>query len=184
MSFCIKPLNKLILKLCGFKMDYSVPPEAHKCVMVFAPHTSMWDFVVGKMVLDVMGLRMKFLIRKESFRFPFGFILKALGGIPVDRQHVKQLPIHVGEQIKKEKEIAVLIAPEGTRKLAPVWKKGFYFIAQYAQVPLCLCYINWGEKTGGIGSTIYPSGDYEKDLQQIQDFYRGMKGKHPDQFNL
>lgn len=184
MNFCCKPLNKFLLKLFGFTMDYTVPEEAKKCVLVFAPHTSMWDFVVGKMVLDVMGLNVKFMIRKESFRFPMNIILNLLGGIPVDRQHVRMLPVHIGNMIKKEDNIAVLIAPEGTRKRVEVWKKGFYFIAQYAEVPMCLCYIDWGKKIGGIGPVIKVTGDYDADLKAIQDFYRGMKGRHPENFNL
>jgi 1-acyl-sn-glycerol-3-phosphate acyltransferase len=152
--------------------------------MVFAPHTSMWDFVIGKFIFTVMRINVRFMIRKESFHFPIGTILRLLGGVPVDRQHVKRLPIHIGEKIKHTDKIAILIAPEGTRKYTEVWKKGFYFIAQYAQVPICLSYLDWKSKTGGVKKVLYPCNDYDKDLKIIQDFYRGMKGKHPDQFNL
>jgi len=167
-------------------MDFQVPKEAEKCVMVFAPHTSMWDFVVGKLTLIVMGLKPKIMIRKESFWFPLGLLLTFLGGIPVDRKHPAGLPATMASEIKKRKKISLIIAPEGTRKYTTHWKKGFYFIAQSAQVPICLCYIDWSNKTGGIFSdVIMPHLDnYEEDLTFIQNHYRGMKGKHAGQSHL
>ena len=177
-------LARWILKTAGFTIDYNVPPQSHKCVLVFAPHTSKWDFVVGKLAFIGMQIDIKFFIKKESFGLISGFFLKKLGGIPVDRQHVKKLPVHVGEMIKQKERMSVLIAPEGTRKRVDTWKKGFYFIAQYAQVPMCLGYLDWSTKKGGIGPVMYPTGDYDADLIKIEDFYRGMKGKHEDQFNL
>ena len=177
---------RMILWAWGFEMDFRVPQAAEKCVMVFAPHTSMWDFVVGKLTLTAMGLKPKFMIRKESFWFPFSLLLKSLGGIPVDRKRPTSLPAVMANEIKKRKKIALIIAPEGTRKYTKHWKKGFYFIAQYAQVPVCMCYIDWQKKTGGIFSdAITPHLDgYAKDLAFIQNHYCGMKGKHPGQSNL
>lgn len=175
---------KWILRTAGFDIDYNIPEESHKCVVVFAPHTSMWDFVVGKLAFVGMQVDIKFFIKKEAFKPVIGSILKKLGGIPIDRQHVKNLPLHVGEMIKQADKLSVLIAPEGTRRRVNTWKKGFYFIAQYAQVPMCLGYLDWNTKKGGIGKVMYPTGNYEEDLKKIEDFYRGMKGKHADQFNL
>ena len=177
---------KVILKAFGFQMDFQVPKEAEKCVMIFAPHTSMWDFVIGELTLTVMGLNPKFMIRKESFWFPLGLLLKFLGGIPVDRKHPAGLSMAVANEVKKRKKIALIIAPEGTRKYTKYWKKGFYFIAQYAQVPICMCYIDWEKKTGGIFPiAITPESDnYDKDLEFIQNHYRGMKGKYPEQSNV
>lgn len=174
---------KIILSAWGFKIDFQVPKEAEKCVMVFAPHTSMWDFVVGKLVLTAFGLNPKFMIRKESFWFPLGLFLKYLGGIPVDRKHPVGLPAAMVNEIKKRERITLIIAPEGTRKYTTHWKKGFYLIAQSAQVPICICYIDWAEKRGGIfPDVIIPQSDnYENDLPFIQNHYRGMKGKNVGQ---
>jgi 1-acyl-sn-glycerol-3-phosphate acyltransferase len=177
---------KIILWALGFKIDFQIPKEAEKCVMVFAPHTSMWDFVVGKLTLTMMGLKPKFMIRKESFWFPFSLLLKSLGGIPVDRKHPVGLTVAMAIEIKKREKITLIIAPEGTRKYTNYWKKGFYLIAQQAQVPICLCYIDWGKKTAGIfPDIIVPKPDnYDNDLAFIQNLYRGMKGKHLGQFHL
>jgi len=177
---------RFILFALGFKIDYQVPKEAEKCVMVFAPHTSKWDFVIGKLILIVFGLQSKFMIRKESFWFPLGLLLRQLGGIPVDRKQPATLPTAMANEIKKRERITLVIAPEGTRKLTTHWKKGFYVIAQQAQVPICLCYIDWGKKTGGIfpNAILPPFDDYEGVLTFIQNHYRGMEGKHPEQFSL
>lgn len=175
---------KFLLKKTGFTIDYNVPEEARKSVMAFAPHTSLWDFVVGKMVFVAMGVQIKFLIKKEYFFPPLGYFLRKWGGIPVDSKRIRSLPIDVGNLIKSSEKMTVLIAPEGTRKLVKTWKRGFYFIAEYANVPIFLSYLDWKTKRGGIGPSIYPSGDYEKDLEKIYTFYRGMQGKHPEKFNL
>ena len=182
----IRFLCRISLLIFGFSIDYQVPDASKKCVMVFAPHTSMWDFVIGKLVLTVMGLKPKFMIRKESFWFPLGLLLKSLGGIPVDRKRPSGLPAAMAVEMKKRKKITLIIAPEGTRKYTTHWKKGFYIIAQHAQVPICLCYIDWGKKTGGIFQTVItPASDsYDKDLAFIQNHYRGMKGKHAGQSHL
>ncbi len=177
-------LLKFILKKLGFIIDYNVPKEAKNSILAFAPHTSFWDFIVGKMVFVAMEMKIHFLIKKDFFVFPIKHLLIKWGGIPVDKKRIRMLPIDIGNIIKSNNEIAILIAPEGTRKLVKTWKRGFYFIAEYANVPIFLCYLDWKTKKGGIGPCIYPSGDYEKDLIIMQDFYRGMEGKHPEQFNL
>jgi len=177
---------KIIISAFGFTVDYRTPKEAKKCVMVFAPHTSMWDFVIGKLVLTVMGVSPKFMIRKESFWFPMGILLRALGGIPVDRKHPVHVPAAMADEIKQRRKISLVIAPEGTRKYTNNWKKGFYFIAQQAEVPICVCYIDWGTKTVGVSLDIiiHSPNDYDSDLAFIQNYYRGMRGKHSGQFNL
>ena len=79
-------------KVLRFEVDYSVPEGARKCVIAFAPHTSIWDFVIGKMVMVVMGLRSQVMIKKEAFFFPLGPLLRSAGGIPVDRSNAAKLP--------------------------------------------------------------------------------------------
>lgn len=148
----MRKINAFILKLLRYHIDtVNIPPEARKCVLLFAPHTSYSDFLIGRMSLSAMGVKTVFLIKKEAFFFPLGPILKSLGGIPVDRVNVRKFPIFAAEYIKKQDEIAFLVSPEGTRKLNPNWKKGFYFIAQEAQVPIALGYLDYKTRRGGIG---------------------------------
>lgn len=181
----MKKINHFLLKILGYKIDtVNIPEEAKKCVLLFAPHTSMLDFIIGRMSLSAMGVKTVFLIKKEAFWFPLGNILRALGGLPIDRQHARNFTNYASELMKREKEIAFLIAPEGTRALATKWKKGFYYIAQKADVPIVLGYLDYHSRHGGMGPVFYPTGDYEKDLAVIAQFYYGMRGRYKGKFNL
>jgi 1-acyl-sn-glycerol-3-phosphate acyltransferase len=165
-------------------VDLANLPEEKKYVLMVAPHTSWADFALGKIALKAMDVKTTFLIKKELFFFPFGLYLKYLGGYPVDRKKVGSLTDVLADFIKEEEEIAFLITPEGTRKRVEVWKRGFYYIALKAEVPLALGYLDYGARKGGVGPVFYPTGNYEEDLKEIQKFYRGMKGRRPGRFNL
>lgn len=174
----------LLEKVGRFRVDYTVPEGAEKCVMVFAPHTSMWDFFWGKLVMMAMDLNSKVMIKKELFFFPLGILLKKMGGIPVDRKRAMHFPKQMAEMMKETDKIALLIAPEGTRDLVKNWKKGFYYIAKAAGVPVYLSYIDYSSMRAGIGLRIDLTDDYEGDLRKIENFYRGMQGKYRGLFNL
>jgi 1-acyl-sn-glycerol-3-phosphate acyltransferase len=128
-------------------------------------------------------LKIRVLIKKEVFVFPLGGVLRKLGGVPVARGKKNNLVEQVIELFQKNQTMVVVITPEGTRKRVRHWKKGFYYIAMEAKVPIALGFIDYGTRTGGIGPLLYPSGNYEKDLAIMMDFYRNKKGLHPEQFN-
>lgn len=173
-----------ILKLMGWKIKGSAP-EIKKYVLIAAPHTSNWDFVIGRMGLYYLKVRaLKVMIKKEFFFFPVGILLKALGAIPVDRRQSAPLVNTALKWFNKTETMALLITPEGTRKRVERWKKGFYFIAEKANVPIVLTYLDYAKKEGGIGPTIYPTGNYEEDLKKIEDFYRDKTARYPENFNL
>ena len=180
----MKKISLLILKFLNYKIDLVNIPEEKKYVLVFAPHTSWLDFVIGKIALTAMGVKTTFLIKKEFFFFPLGSYLKYIGGYPVNRKRAQKLTDTLAAYIKERDEIAFLITPEGTRKRVETWKRGFYYIAQKAEVPIALAYLDYGDKRGGIGPVFYPTGDYDADLQEIQKFYCGMQGKRKGCFNL
>jgi XTP/dITP diphosphohydrolase len=178
-------INRFLLKMMGYNIDVvNIPPEAKKCVILFAPHSSMLDFIVGKMALVAMGVKTYFLIKQEAFIFPLNYLLKALGGVPVDRKNVKKFPLLAANLIKNSEEIAFLVAPEGTRKCTNNWKKGFYFIAQQAEVPVILGYLDYRSRKGGLGHIFPLSGDINADLAQIQRYYYGMRGRYRGYFNF
>jgi 1-acyl-sn-glycerol-3-phosphate acyltransferase len=181
----MKRINYFILKLFGYDIDIiNVPLEAKKCVIAFAPHTSMSDFIVGRMALSAMGVKTVSLIKSEVFWWPLGSILKKLGGMPVDRKNARNFHKFAADLIRNSNEIALLIAPEGTRKRNPKWKKGFYFIAKEAEVPIMLGYLDYTVKKGGIGKVFYPGDNIEDDMIEIKKFYYGMKGIHKGKFDL
>lgn len=149
-----------------------------------APHTSNFDFFIGRIAYYSSGLKIKFLIKQEAFIFPFQTLLRSFGGIPVNRSKKSNLVQRIVHMFENNDRFLIAVTPEGTRKLSTEWKKGFYFIAQQAKVPIALGYIDYKKKEGGYGPIITPSGDYEKDLKFIEDFYRNITPKHPEKFNL
>jgi 1-acyl-sn-glycerol-3-phosphate acyltransferase len=180
----MKKICLFILKFFNYKLDVENIPQIKKYVLVFAPHTSWTDFVIGKIALTAMGVKTTFLIKKEFFFFPLGLYLQYIGGYPVDRKNTKNLTDKLAQYIKANEEIAFLITPEGTRKRVETWKRGFYHIAQKANVPVALAYLDYRDKKGGIGPVLYLTGDYNADFQKIIEFYSGMKGRKRGRFNL
>ena len=180
-----KKFFNFILNILGFKIDkVNLPPELKKCVLLFAPHTSYCDFVIGAMAIYVMGFKATLLIKKEAFFWPLSVLLRKAGGMPIDRKKVKRFPIYAANFIKEQDECAFLISPEGHRKLVTEWKKGFYFIAMEAGVPIVPGYLDFRSKRGGVLPAFYPTGDYEKDLAELEKNYYGMHGYNKGQFNL
>ncbi len=177
-------IARLILRLAGWRVCGEMPEGLKKSVIIMAPHTSNLDFVIGW--FGILGLKIKpsLLIKKEAFYFPAGPILKAMGGIPLDRSKSKNDIKYVTNLFEKKEVFHLVITPEGTRKLNRRWKKGFYYVARKAGVPIVLGFMDYGNKTGGIGHIIYPTGNFEEDFKKIEDFYRGKTARHPEQFNL
>lgn len=180
----MKLIAKIILKIWGWKLNGIIPPGVDKCVVIAAPHTSNVDFFVGRLAYFAIGVKLTFLIKKEVFVFPIGGILRAWGGIAVDRGKNNNMIDQVVELFNQTDSLYVLITPEGTRKLSNRWKKGFYLIAQRANVPIAMGYADYAKKEAGVGPVIYPSGNYEEDLKIIQDFYRHITARYPENFNL
>ncbi len=180
----MKKISALILKMLGWKISGNVNSDINKYVMIIAPHTSFWDFLIGRLAFNVLGIKVKFLIKKEFFVFPINLMLKALGGVPVNRGKSFNLVNQVSKMFSENKRLAVAITPEGTRKLNHNWKKGFYLIALKSKVPIVLGYLDYKEKTAGIGEMFYPSGDYEKDFKMLENFYKSRSAKYPENFNL
>jgi len=177
-------ISKLLLKLSGWTLIGGLPKDIKKCVVIVAPHTSMWDFVWGRLAFWVMRVKVKFLIKKESFDTFYGGLLKWAGGIPVDRKNSTNMVESIAALFDKNKSLVITITPEGTRKYNANWKKGFYYIALRAKVPIALGILDYAKKEGGVGKVFMPSGNFEEDFKMIENFYRGRKGKHPENFNL
>lgn len=180
----MKKIAKFILWLSGWKLVGEKEAHMNKCVFIEAPHTSMWDFLWGRLGLWQLGIKVKFFIKKEMFVFPLGPILKFLGGIPVDRGKNSKMVDQIVEMFNKSETFSLVITPEGTRKYTEHWKKGFYYIAVKANVPIYLGYLNYEKKEGGAGKIFYPTGNYEKDLVEIQEFYKDKVAKYPENFHL
>ncbi len=180
----LKKLLKLYFKITGWKIVNDFPSDIKKGILLFAPHTSYSDFKIGRITFYIYGTNIKFLIKKEVFVFPFNFLIKMLGGIPVDRKNNKNLTEKIAEKLIKSDDLIIMIAPEGTRKPAKRWRKGFYQMALKANVPIILSFIDYKKKECGILDIIYPTGDYEKDLEKIISYYKDISPKYPQNFIL
>jgi 1-acyl-sn-glycerol-3-phosphate acyltransferase len=180
----MKIVGKFLFYAIGWKIVGSIPDSIKKCVIIAAPHTSNWDFYVGRIAYWALGVPVKFLIKKEAFDNPLGGLLVKMGGIPVDRKKSTNLVDQVASLFNHHEILNIVVAPEGTRKLSKNWKKGYYFIALKAKVPMVLGFVDYKNKEGGFGPIIYPSGDYEKDILQIEAFYKTKTARHPENFNL
>jgi len=155
-------------------------PDLDKYIMIVGPHTSGWDFLLGVATRGILKLDIKFLGKKELFKFPFGAYFRWLGGHPVDRSKSTSLVDFVVETFDKSEKFLLAIAPEGTRSYVPKWKTGFYYMALKAKVPIVMVGFDYGRKELNLQPPFYPTGSLEKDLEIMQAYYRGIKGKHPE----
>lgn len=180
----MKFIAKVILRIFGWSVFGKIPADVPKCVVAVAPHTSMWDFVLGRLAFWELGLKARFLIKKEMFFWPLGPIVKWLGGIPVDRQKKGNLVEQVAAMFDEYDSLYIVVTPEGTRKLVSTWKKGYYYISIKAKVPIALGLLDYKKKQGGVMKMFYPTGDFEADSKLVQEAYRGAGAKHPEKYNL
>ena len=151
-----------------------------------APHTSNWDFYIGIIGFWSLGVNAKLLIKKEAFKPGIGFILKKLGGIPVDRKKKTNLTDKIAELYQNNDEMIILFTPEGTRSYNDKWKKGFYYLAKKANVPIVLGYLDYKRKVGGFLTDFDPVWEEEKDFEKIKQLYKekGITAKHPEMTDI
>ena len=166
------------MRIGGWKVHEELP-QAEKYVLVAYPHTSNWDFPLALLAMVAIGFRFKWVGKEFLFREPLGIIMRALGGIPVNRRAPKDFTEKIVSLFNSRQRLILGITPEGTRSKTEYWKTGFYRIACEASVPIALGYIDYKTKTLGVGSLLIPSGDLEKDIPKIRKFYVNKIGKHP-----
>jgi 1-acyl-sn-glycerol-3-phosphate acyltransferase len=155
------------------------PFPGDKFVLIGAPHTSNMDFFYMIATSWVLRIKLYFIGKHTLFRPPFGWILKALGGIPVDRRASHGVVDQVAEQIKAADEFILVITPAGTRKFTDHWKSGFYWIAFRAQVPIVCGALDYRQKKANLGLSFEPSGDVGADMDRIRAFFQGVRGRFP-----
>ena len=127
-----------------------------------------------------MGVRISWFGKHQLFIPPWGWFMRKLGGIPVDRRAPQSLVMQMGEKFNRSSELVLAVPPEGTRIKVDVWKSGFYHIASKGEVPIGLGYLDYEQKLCGLGMFVIPSGDVNQDMNKIRDFYRNIRGKYPD----
>jgi len=168
-----------ILGLSGWRV-VSQPPSAQKGVVIIYPHTSNWDFILGVLARAVLQLRMHWVGKHTLFSWPFESIMRALGGVPVDRSQTRGLVEQLQKEFDRYEQFFIVITPEGTRSRTEYWKSGFYHIALGLKVPLGLATFDYAKREIDLTNWYWPTGDKEKDMAHIREVYRGRRGKHPE----
>lgn len=171
---------RAILGLFGWKVVGEMPADK-KVVFIFAPHTSNWDFVVMMAARFCFKMKPAYLGKHTLFKPPFGWFFRMLGGIPVERSSSHNVVEQVVKIIDERDEIALALAPEGTRSKTNCWKSGFYHIALKAKVPLVLAFLDTKTRTLGLGKVLELTGDQELDMDNIKEFYQDKIGFKPEQ---
>lgn len=174
-----------MLRMAGWKVDITAP-RRDKCVICVAPHTSNWDFILGLFAYKSLGREANFLMKEFWFFFPLKYLLKALGGIPVpSRNHRKgSLTQAVIDKFDSSSYMNLAVTPEGTRSAQPQWHTGFLHIALGAGVPIQLGVIDYHDKTIIIRKEYQPTGDVDRDMSFIKDYYRNFPDAalYPEKF--
>jgi 1-acyl-sn-glycerol-3-phosphate acyltransferase len=178
----LRAFSIAFLKLNGWKIEGSLPPDGQKSVLIAAPHTSNWDLPYTLMVAFVLRLHIYWMGKEQIFRPPFRGLMMWLGGIPVQRESANNLVAASVQAIQAaDGPLQLVVPPEGTRSKVRYWKSGFYYIATGAGVPIVLAYMDYERKVSGLGPVFHPSGDLEADMVRIQAFYAPFKGKNAAQ---
>jgi len=179
MRTLVAAFARLCLALFGWRATGARPAQSHY-VLIAAPHTSNWDFPLMLLCAMALGLWPAWVGKHTLFRPPFGALMRALGGIPVDRSAASGMVEQLAARFAALPALALVMPPEGTRGRASHWKSGFYHVACAAGVPIALGYLDYARKEGGIGTLMQPGGDLRADMDVIRAFYAGIRGRHPE----
>lgn len=178
-----KLLGNFIFFITGWKSKYKTEFSTERCVMIAAPHTSNWDLLYAIGVYWKHGVDAKFFIKDNYTKGFIGFFFKKLGAIGVTRGKKNNLVDFAVKLFNENEKLVLLVPAEATRKKAPKWKKGFYIIAKKANVPVALGYLDYKKKIAGVGRLIHLTDSFENDMQKIQDFYKDITAKYPENYN-
>jgi 1-acyl-sn-glycerol-3-phosphate acyltransferase len=176
-----RAVGRMGLALLAFHFEGSIP-DIPRLVMIVAPHTSNWDFLVGLFAKLALGLRGRFIAKHTLFRGPFGWFLRWLGGIPVDRRAPSGIVESAIEALRTADNLYLVVTPEGTRKKTPAWKSGFYRIAHGAGVPILPVAFDYRKRAIVFEPLFDPSGDYEADLPALRSGFEAAMAYRPENY--
>ena len=173
--------GRLALTVTGWKIEGNFP-DCAKFVMIVAPHTSNWDVPVGLMAKFALRLECRFIAKHSLFWWPLGMLLRALGGIPVNRAAASDFVDDTVRIFGEREKLVLIITPEGTRAKVARWKSGFHRIARASGVPVVLVVFDYNRKVVQLGPAFAATEDYERDLAKIQSHINAAMAKHPERY--
>jgi len=169
----------MLWRLAGWHLVGQPPPRDGVGVLLAAPHTSYWDYVLMLGVLWQVGIPTRFLGKRELFRGPLGVLMRATGGIPVDRDDPSGIVREVAARAGAGESFLLVVAAEGTRGRGERWRSGFYRIAESADMPVTMAFVDGPSRSAGFGPTFTPTGDVAADMDLVREFYADKRGIHP-----
>jgi len=176
-----KPLARAFLRATGWKPE-GERPTAPRFVLIAAPHTSNWDLAYLLALAEVYDLHISWMGKHQIFRWPFGGLFRALGGIPIRRHERADRVSAMAKEFAERETFALVVPSEATRAWAPHWKSGFYQIARRAEVPIVMGFLDYRRRRGGFGPALRVTGDLKQDMDRIRSFYADKIGKYPEKF--
>jgi 1-acyl-sn-glycerol-3-phosphate acyltransferase len=168
----------LMFRLAGWRVEGTLP-DLPKYIIIGAPHTSNWDFILFLGVIFRLRANVRFMGKAELFKKPIGWFFRWSGGIPVDRSKSSGLVEQMVDACNQSEKFILTIAPEGTRHGVKEWKRGFYHIAKSTGIPIVMAKVDGRHKTMRVGEIFYPTGDMEADMKAIKDAFKGLAGINP-----
>ena len=171
-------LARTIMRLVGWRVTGKLP-DLPKFIMIGAPHTSNWDFILFLGVIFTLRADVRFMGKIELFRPPHGWFFRYCGGVPVDRKKSTGLVDQMVDAANQAERFILTIAPEGTRHHVAEWKRGFYHIAKGAGIPIVMAVVDGKHKEVRIGQVFQPTDDIEADMKSIQGYFEGVVGINP-----
>ena len=176
-----KVIARWLLGILGWRLE-GTRPAKDGYVLIAAPHTSNWDFPLMLLCGAAFDMRIRWMGKHSLFRPPLGWVMRAMGGMPIKRHRNGNVVSEMVEAFQRIPGLILVVPTEGTRSRTEYWKSGFYHIARQARVPIVPSFLDFGQKCAGFGPPMQTSGDLSADMQYFRDFYAGMRGKFPDQF--
>lgn len=171
-------ISNTIMRSVGWRVDGQLP-DLPKFIIIGAPHTSNWDFVLFLGIIFRLKADVRYMGKAELFRPPYGWFFYWCGGIPVDRKKSTGLVEQMVEAFNRSERLILVIAPEGTRHHVTEWKRGFYHIAKSAGIPIVMAKVDGKQKIAHVGETYHLTEDMEADMTAIQNAFQGLTGINP-----
>ncbi|QFU76355.1 acyltransferase [Halioglobus maricola] len=174
-------IARKLLAWMGWTLE-GARPVHERYVLIAAPHTSNWDFPMMLLFAAAFDIKIQWMAKDSLFNPFTGWLMRALGGLPIDRKSSNGIVGSMAQTLVKAKELVLVVPAEGTRERVEYWKSGFYHIARQANVPIVPSVLDFGRKRGGFGAGIMPTGNVKLDMDYFRDVYAGASGKFPDKF--
>ena len=173
----LQGVGRSMLRLSGWTLEGRVPNDK-KILLIAAPHTSNWDWIIGVGGLLALGIKLTYIAKHSLFKGPVGWMMRVTGGVPIDRGSAQGMVDEIVDQFSKNERLYYLIAPEGTRKQVERWKSGFLRVAYKAEVPILMVSFDYRTKCILIGETAVLTGEIDTDLAAVQNYYQQFQGKN------